>query len=198
MSTQKQLQRMPRERETQSQTAIQTSLADSISSAPSGQPLQQNARDFLEPRMGHSFENVRIHSDSHADTLAQQVNATAFTTGNDIFFSKGAYQPDSSEGKQLLAHELTHTVQQAQGPVSGTPSAGGVSISDPNDSFEQAAVANAAAVIQSPASVSSEPTGQAVQRQATSGVTVQREPEEEELLADGSSMMDLKEEEKTA
>ncbi len=184
MDTRKTLQRMTRDRETQ----LQPSLAEAIESAPSGQPLQDNARAFLEPRMSHSFENVRIHADSQADNLAQQVNANAFTTGNDIFFRQGAYQPDSSAGMQLLAHELTHTVQQTQGPVAGTPSEGGVNISDPNDSFEQAAVQNAEAMMQT--APSSTPSSVApVQRQ----IAVQREPEEEEMSAEGTTSLSTSE-----
>ena len=72
-------------------------------------------------------------------TWPARSNSVAFTTGQDIFFRSGAYNPQSSDGLHLLAHETAHTVQQSQGPVAGTPGPGGVSISSPSDRFEQAA-----------------------------------------------------------
>lgn len=93
----------------------------------------------LEGGLGADLTGVRVHTGGEADSLARSVNAVAFTTGPDIFFRAGAYQPQSSEGMHLLAHEAAHTVQQAAGPVAGTPAPGGVSISDPADSDEQAA-----------------------------------------------------------
>src|SRR5207245_2853010 len=80
-------------------------------------------------RLGHSLANVRIHTDSRADELAQSVQAEAFTTGNDIYVRSGAYDPSSRPGVQLLAHEATHTLQQAAGPVAGTPGPDGAAIS---------------------------------------------------------------------
>src|SRR5205814_9311657 len=62
---------------------------------------------------GIDFSNVRVHSDAKADTLNRSLNAKAFTLGHDIFFSRGAYQPGSVGGNRLLAHELTHVVQQS-------------------------------------------------------------------------------------
>lgn len=104
-----------------------------------GSALDHGTRGQLEGGLGADMSGVRVHTDSEADQMARSVNSIAFTTGNDIFFSSGAYNPGSQDGMKLLAHEATHTVQQAAGPVAGTPSAGGVSISDPSDSFEQAA-----------------------------------------------------------
>src|SRR5207248_683463 len=89
--------------------------------------------------LGADLSGVRVHTDPEADHLARSVDATAFTSGSDIFFRQGAYEPGSSAGMKTLAHEAAHTVQQASGPVEGTPSAGGVSISDPGDRFERAA-----------------------------------------------------------
>lgn len=94
------------------------------------------------------MSNVRVHTDHEADALSQSVNATAFTTGQDIFFREGTYNPNSTDGLKLLAHEATHTVQQAAGPVAGTPTAGGVSVSDPGDRFERAAEQAANSIIQ--------------------------------------------------
>jgi hypothetical protein len=113
-----------------------------------GQELDAGARDFLEPRFGHSFENVRIHADGEADGLSKDLGARAFTTGQDIFFRSGEYQPASSGGQQLLAHELTHTIQQARGPVDGVDSGDGVRVSDPNDGFEQEAESVASQILE--------------------------------------------------
>jgi hypothetical protein len=90
-------------------------LAASIDSVSrgGGQPLSLAARHFMEPRFGHDFRAVRIHADRTAGDLARQLQARAFTTGNRIFFAPGEFHPDRSSGKRLLAHELTHVVQQS-------------------------------------------------------------------------------------
>lgn len=77
-----------------------------------GQPLPKSERVFFEPRFGFDFSAVRIHTDGRAASLAQSLNARAFTVSNDIFFGYGSFHPDAASGKQLLAHELTHTIQQ--------------------------------------------------------------------------------------
>ncbi|MDN5289506.1 MAG: hypothetical protein JWR38_5780 [Mucilaginibacter sp.] len=78
----------------------------------SGQPLPENSRQFFEPRFGQDFSNVRVHTDSVAAKSAQSINALAYTTGSDIVFNSGQYSPESDSGKRLMAHELTHVVQQ--------------------------------------------------------------------------------------
>ena len=77
-----------------------------------GSPLPGGARDFFEPRFDHDFGSVRVHADDRAAGLSRQVNARAFTVGSGIFFGAGEYRPDTSEGRRLVAHELTHVVQQ--------------------------------------------------------------------------------------
>ncbi len=77
-----------------------------------GQPLSSEARSFMEPRFNADFGNVRIHNDPESAGLSNQLSARAFTYQNHVFFSRDQYQPGTSEGKQLLAHELTHTIQQ--------------------------------------------------------------------------------------
>ncbi|MCI5136691.1 MAG: DUF4157 domain-containing protein, partial [Candidatus Electrothrix sp. AW2] len=77
-----------------------------------GQPLSGDVRSFMEPRFNADFSNVRVHSDAESAGLSNQLSARAFTHQNHIFFSRDQYQPGTSEGKQLLAHELTHTIQQ--------------------------------------------------------------------------------------
>ncbi len=76
------------------------------------QPLSESSRAFFEPRFGQDFSNVRVHTGGKANHLARRINAKAFTQGNDIVFNTGQYQPQSSEGKRLIAHELTHVSQQ--------------------------------------------------------------------------------------
>jgi hypothetical protein len=79
----------------------------------SGQPLDHSVRSRMEGAFGRSFGNVRIHHNAASHTLNRSLQARAFTTGSDIFFKQGAYDPHSSAGQHLLAHELTHVVQQS-------------------------------------------------------------------------------------
>jgi hypothetical protein len=116
-----------------------------------GSPLDEDVRTDMEARMGQDFSDVRIHTGDAADASARSVSAHAYTVGSNIVFQRGGYEPGSAAGQQLLAHELTHVVQQRSGPVDGTPAAGGVSLSDPSDRFEVEAAANAERVMGQPA-----------------------------------------------
>ena len=77
-----------------------------------GAPLPRESREFFEPRLGADLSGVRVHTGSQAAGVARQVNAKAFTVGNNITFGAGQYSPSSSDGKRLMAHELTHVLQQ--------------------------------------------------------------------------------------
>jgi outer membrane protein OmpA-like peptidoglycan-associated protein len=77
-----------------------------------GQPLDVETRAFMEPRFGHDFSQVRVHTDAQAAESARTVNALAYTVGRDVVFGAGHYSPRTMTGQQLLAHELTHVVQQ--------------------------------------------------------------------------------------
>ncbi|MEL6381792.1 MAG: DUF4157 domain-containing protein [Cyanobacteria bacterium J06626_18] len=77
-----------------------------------GRPLGDNIRGSMEQAFGADFSSVRIHTDSQSDQLNQSIQARAFTTGQDVFFRQGEYQPGDRGGQELLAHELTHVVQQ--------------------------------------------------------------------------------------
>ena len=77
-----------------------------------GSSLPSDTRDFFQSRLGHDFSRVRIHADARAQSLAGQLGARAMTLGQDILFGQGEYQPDAAAGRHLLAHELTHVVQQ--------------------------------------------------------------------------------------
>ncbi|HEU5373830.1 MAG TPA: DUF4157 domain-containing protein, partial [Ktedonobacteraceae bacterium] len=80
--------------------------------ASSGQQLDSSTRAFMEPRFGHDFSQIRVHSDTRAAESARAINALAYTVGSNIVFGAGQYTPQTGEGRQLLAHELTHVVQQ--------------------------------------------------------------------------------------
>jgi hypothetical protein len=77
-----------------------------------GQPLDEDTRSFMEPRFGVNFSDVRIHTDSKASQSSEAMAARAYAVGPNIAFKSGEYSPGSSDGKRLLAHELTHVVQQ--------------------------------------------------------------------------------------
>lgn len=81
----------------------------------SGESLPDSARSYFEPRFGQDFSDVSVHTGSAADEAARSINAEAFTVGSDMAFRSGAYEPQSSSGKELIAHELTHVVQQTDG-----------------------------------------------------------------------------------
>jgi hypothetical protein len=155
-------------------TADENGLGDDIRArSGSGSQLPSGVQRKLESGLGADLSNVRVHTDGAADRLARSVQAQAFTSGSDIFFRSGAYQPGSAAGTRLLAHEAAHTVQQAAGPVDGTPSGGGVSISHPSDRFEQAAE-QVAARVASGASVAARPHSGSSRAGALQRLMVQR------------------------
>ena len=77
-----------------------------------GQPLSETTRAFFESRFGQDFNQVRVHTNSQAANTAQAINSKAFTVGRDVVFGVGQYSPETAIGKRLLAHELTHVIQQ--------------------------------------------------------------------------------------
>ena len=77
-----------------------------------GQALPGSERAFFEPRFGADFSAVKIHTGAGSESLARGINAKAFTLGRNIIFAAGQYAPETGEGRKLLAHELTHTIQQ--------------------------------------------------------------------------------------
>ena len=88
-------------------------LENYVGSLPgSGQPLPTEMRKFYEPRFGYDFSGVKIHTDAIAAKSAQSINALAYTSGHSIVFNNGQYSPYTDAGKHLLAHELTHIIQQ--------------------------------------------------------------------------------------
>jgi uncharacterized protein DUF4157 len=116
-------------------------LVRSVLGSP-GSPLDPGMRSLMEPRLGHDFSAVRLHTDDAAAQSAQAVAANAYTAGNHIVFGAGKFAPATPDGQRLVAHELAHVMQQAHGPVPGIPTDGGMTVSQPADQFER----NAAAV----------------------------------------------------
>jgi hypothetical protein len=145
-----------------------------------GSPLASDVRDEMQARLGHDFGDVKVHNDSQAHESARSVNAHAYTVGSNVVFQRDKYDPSSTEGKTMLAHELTHVVQQRSGPVDGTSAGGGIKVSDPSDRFEREASANADRVMSAALtpSVAAGSGSAAVQRDEA--------PEEEEETAQGS------------
>src|SRR5690606_3356853 len=87
-------------------------LENQIASSANGHSLPGNTRQFMEEQFQADFSRVRVHTGSRASEMNQKLQARAFTHKNDIYFGHGQYDPVSKEGQHLLAHELTHTVQQ--------------------------------------------------------------------------------------
>lgn len=117
--------------------AVTSNIESSVNSLKGGgQTLSESTRSFFEPRFGTDFSQVRVHSDSNASKVSRSINARAFTRGKDIVFGSGFYSPETTSGKKLLAHELTHVVQQ--GLLDGSNKISNNNISDiqrfPNNS----------------------------------------------------------------
>lgn len=163
-----------------------------------GQPLDKGLRQEMEGRLGGDFSDVKVHTDSKASESARAVQANAYTVGSDVVMRQDRWSPSTSQGKETLAHELTHVMQQRSGPVDGTSTGDGISVSDPSDRFERAAESNAKSAMAGPA-----PTASAqlhadddVQRQAAS---VQRQAGgEEEEEAPAQMQRDAEEDEMSA
>jgi len=130
--------------------------ADVIPSDSPGYPLDEGTRDFMESRFGTDFSDVRVHSDHRAAESADALSANAYTTGRDIYFAAGKYAPSSYDGQHLLAHELTHTVQQENNalPIAAS-SRDGVLVGGANDPLEKEAEHTADSVVNRDASTPS-------------------------------------------
>jgi len=160
-----------------------------------GTPLDAGTRGSMESAFGTSFEDVRVHTDAQASKSAESVGANAYTVGSDVVFRSGHYDPGTPTGQRTIAHELSHVVQQSQGPVDGSDAPGGIKVSDPSDRFEQAADHQAETVMSS-ANLGSAPapaassSGGSVQREEDAAVpmpALQREeaPDEDEMPSGG-------------
>ncbi len=146
-----------------------------------GRPLDEPVRTDMESRLGADFGDVRVHTGDAAHASAASVQAHAYTVGSNVVFQRDRFDTSSTEGRTMLAHELTHVVQQRSGPVDGTATGNGVSVSDPSDRFEREAAANADRAISAPAPA---PAQRDVDPSAAPAV--QREAEEEEEPVQGA------------
>ncbi|PPT06367.1 hypothetical protein CKA32_000478 [Geitlerinema sp. FC II] len=137
----------------------------------SGQALDNGVRHQMESAFGVDFRRVNIHTDTESDLLNRSLEARAFTVGSDIFFSQGEYAPGSSSGRELLAHELTHVVQQSSGVRRK------LTVSQPDDPEEREADRIATAI----EPITTPPSQQAsIQRQTPeTEEATQTEPQEE-------------------
>ena len=99
----------------------------------SGSALDAGVANKLSPSLG-DLSDVRVHTDSTAHDLNHAVSAKAFATGNDVYFAKDQYKPNTTDGDKLLAHELAHVAQQR-----GAPTSGPLTVSNPGDSMEREA-----------------------------------------------------------
>ncbi|MFD4320757.1 DUF4157 domain-containing protein [Streptomyces sp. NPDC058548] len=133
-----------------------------------GRPLDEPVREEMEARLGADFSDVRIHDDSEARASAAEVGARAYTSGSHVVIG------DGGGDKHTLAHELTHVIQQRQGPVAGTDNGSGLKVSDPSDRFEQAAEANATRVMSRPVASVQRTTESAEAKARTGSGIIQR------------------------
>jgi len=132
-----------------------------------GNSLDSGVRRQMEGTLGADFSGVRVHVDTQADSLNRSLSARAFTTGKDIFFRQGAYEPGSSSGRELIAHELTHVVQQDGDKVRRA-----MTVSQPGDPHE----------------VEAENTARAVMQMEHAGAEKEPDPEPESLSASRSAV----------
>jgi hypothetical protein len=164
------VQRLIAQRNGPGPTELDQETAGRIDRARSGgQALDGSVQKDMSQAMGYDFQGVRAHTSPEADDLNRALGAKAFTTGQDIFFRKGAYDPASTAGRELIAHELTHVVQQGTGQVQGGSR---MRVNAPGDVHEQQADASARAA-----------TNVGVQRQEEEElVQAQDQREDEELV----------------
>lgn len=136
-----------------------------------GNSLDSGVRREMEGALGADFSGVRVHADTQADSLNRSLSARAFTTGQDIFFRQGAYEPGSSSGRELIAHELTHVVQQDGDRVHRA-----MTVSQPGDPHEVEAENTARAVMRLE-HASPEKEGDAEPESLSASRSLQRQPE---------------------
>jgi hypothetical protein len=116
---------------------LSTLLGDALASP--GIPLDETTRTVMEARFGQNFGDVRVHADPSSARAARALNARALTVGDHILFGAGHHATASGAGQRIMAHELTHVLQQRTGAVAGRGRPDGISVSDPSDHYEHAA-----------------------------------------------------------
>jgi hypothetical protein len=175
------VQRLIAQRNGHGPTELDEDTAGRIDRARSGgQPLDHSTQDQMGQAMGYDMSGVRVHTSPEAHDLSHQLGAKAFTTGQDVFFREGAYDPASTAGRELIAHELTHVVQQGTGQVQGGSK---MTVNAPGDAHEQQADASARATATTGVQRQEElPEEEVVQGQEEEEVQLQPIEEEEEEL----------------
>lgn len=129
-------------------SAVDAETDKQLRSPSGGSKLDDSVRRTMEDAFDTDFSDVRVHTDGGAAKLSQNLQATAFTHGSNIFFSQGSFKPDTDSGQHLLAHELTHVVQRKQGRDTGAPSpSGGTTVGMANDPLESEADSVASEVV---------------------------------------------------
>lgn len=187
------VQRLLAQRSGDGPTELDDATATRINSARGGgQSLDGGVQTKMGGAMGSDFSGVRIHTGSESNQLNEQLGAKAFTTGNDVFFRDGEYNPSSSSGQELIAHELTHVVQQGSGAV---PSSGKMAVNAPGDQFEQEADSVAKQV--SSGGVAPGVQRQEVPEEEDPTAAAQMQAEEEEMPAMTKLDIQRQEEEET-
>ena len=146
---------------------VPDSVVRSLQSA--GEPLPAATRASMERGFAHNFSSVRVHADAAASASAKDVDALAYTVGRHIVFGQGQYHPHTREGTRLLAHELTHTIQQGQRTAVGTLARSALAVGTPNDALEQEADLQAERIVRGEAGVARLAAG-------TASGQLQREP----------------------
>jgi hypothetical protein len=142
----------------------------------SGGSLDSGIAQKAGQTMGQDFSGVTIHTDAQADHLSRQLGAKAFTTGSDVFFREGTYNPASSDGQHLIAHELTHVAQQGAAAPNVQSK---LTVNDPDDQFE-AQADNVADMVMNQ-SIEEEEELQMQEIEEEEELQMQELPEEEEL-----------------
>ncbi|WP_078498790.1 MULTISPECIES: eCIS core domain-containing protein [unclassified Streptomyces] len=148
---------------------VQRSTVPDVLRGP-GRPLGEAVRTEMEARLGADFSDVRLHTGPAAQRSAAEVGARAYTSGSHVVIGSGGAD------RHTLAHELTHVVQQRQGPVAGTDNGSGLRVSDPADRFERAAEENARRVLAGPVPAEAAPVQRTADGAARTGgeIAVQR------------------------
>jgi Domain of unknown function (DUF4157) len=143
-----------------------------------GQPLDPTTRAFMEPRFSHDFSHIRVHTDATAAESARSLNALAYTVGRDVVFARECYAPEAPAGRELLAHELAHTIQQG---ANSNAMQTQLTIDDPESMAEKEADDTAERVIAgAPAKKNLTSNQDAIQRQTPGGDTGKKLPEKKD------------------
>lgn len=179
-----------RKENTAAQPTAPASVHEALNSP--GQPLDPATRAFMEPRFGSSFDQVRIHTGRQSADSARSIGASAYTVGRDIVFASGHYAPNTPKGQRLLAHELTHVLQQGHAAPDAAPQQPPPAVqtklvvNTPGDPFEQEAdrVADRVMRTADPTAISSAP--QQIQREEATVDIPAKVSEIEQLVRPGN------------